>query len=380
MADFIPLSVPNLAGNEWKYIKECLDTNWVSSVGSYVDKFEQDFARFTGAKYAVSVVNGTAALHIALRLAGVTTNDLVIVPNITFVASLNAITYCRAEPLLIDVHPKTWQLDTDLLQELLATQTYSKDGQLYHTTTHQRIRAIMPVHVLGNMCDMPTIMAVAQQYNLVVLEDATEALGSAYQGKQAGTWGLLGCSSFNGNKIITTGGGGMIMTNDEALAKKAKHLTTQAKSDAFEYIHDEIGYNYRLVNILAAMGVAQLEQILRFLQRKREINTFYRASLQNIAGLQFQEIPTEITCNYWLFTVMHPQQKGLIQHLLKHKIQVRPLWLPMNRLQMFQKNLYYTHKDNSWRIYEKSISLPCSSNITDEELDRVVETIKSFER
>ncbi len=378
MADFIPLSVPNLAGNEWQYIKECLDTNWVSSVGSYVDKFEKDFANYVGAKYAISVVNGTAALHIALQLAGVTQNDLVIVPNITFIASLNAIKYCGADPMLVDVLADTWQLDADLFDDYLSKYIYYMNDEPYDLISKRRIKAIMPVHVLGNMCEMTKIMAVAKKYNITVIEDATEALGSYYDKKHSGTFGKMGCFSFNGNKIMTTGGGGMLVTDDEQLAKKAKHITTQAKSDPFEYIHDEVGYNYRLVNMLAAMGVAQLEQMPSFLKRKQEVNNFYRTELQHITDIHFQKINENVKANNWLFTMICDRQKELIKHLTANKIQVRPFWLPMNRLEMFKNNTYLTENDISFKIYEKSLSLPCSTNITDEELVKVVNTIKSL--
>jgi len=377
MANMIPLSVPNLAGNEWTYIKECLDTNWVSSVGSYVDKFEKDFADFVGAKYAVSVVNGTAALHMSLQLAGVEPNDGVIVPNITFIASLNSIKYCYASPILVDVLPDTWQMDVTLLAEYLQNNTFQENGFCYLKASKKRIKAIMPVHVLGNMCDMEKIVKIAQQYNLTIVEDATEALGSYYQNQHSGTFGQTGCFSFNGNKIMTTGGGGMIVTNDEKVAKKAKHLTTQAKSDPFEYIHDDVGYNYRLVNILAAMGVAQLEQMPTFLTRKKEIQQFYTENLKGLP-VEFQKDTDDTQPNYWLFTVCVERQKELIQHLLKENIQVRPFWRPMNMLEMFKNELHISNKDNAFKIYEKSVSLPCSTNITNQELERVVTTIRNF--
>lgn len=241
----IPLSVPNLNGNEWKYIKECLDTNWVSSVGSYVDKFEKSLVDFTGAKYAVSTVNGSAALHISMLLAGVQQNDYVIIPNVTFIASANTVTYLKASPILIDIDVDTWQMDLNLLEEFLSKETEVKNNACHYKKNNRIIRCIMPVHVLGNMCDMDKLIDIAGRFCLTIVEDATESLGSYYKEKHSGTFGLFGCISFNGNKIITTGGGGMILTNDETLAKKAKHLTTQAKSDSFEYLHDEIGYNYR---------------------------------------------------------------------------------------------------------------------------------------
>lgn len=377
MENLIPLSVPNLSGNEWKYVKECLDTNWVSSVGSFVDKFEKDFADYIGAKYAVSVVNGTAALHMALQIAEVNQNDYVIVPNITFIASINAIKYCYASPILVDVLPDTWQMDVDLLEEFLRNNTYQENNACYLKENKRKIKAIMPVHVLGNMCEMDKIMELAQKYHLSIVEDSTEALGSFYQNQHAGTFGEMGCFSFNGNKIMTTGGGGMIVTNDEKTAKKAKHLTTQAKSHNFEYIHDEVGYNYRLVNILAAMGVAQLEQMPNFLKRKKEIYQYYTENLKGLP-ISFQKDTENSKPNYWLFTVCIEKQKDLMPYLIEKKIQVRPFWRPMNMLEMFKGDIYVSKEDNAFKIYEKSVSLPCSTNITDQELEKVVQTVRNF--
>lgn len=374
----IPLSVPNLAGNEWKYIKECLDTNWVSSVGSFVDRFEKSLADYTGAKYAVSTVNGSAALHISMLLAGVKQNDYVIVPNITFVASANTISYLKASPLFIDVESETWQMDLELLEEFLSSKTEVKNDTCFLKENGRVLRAIMPVHVLGNMCDMEKLLVIAKKYCIVIIEDSTEALGSNFKKKHAGTFGLFGCVSFNGNKIITTGGGGMILTNDEALAKKAKHITTQAKSDAFEYIHDDIGYNYRLVNILAAMGLAQMEQLPGFLERKKYIAKRYNTELKSIPGFSAQKISDGVEQNDWLQTFKFENAKGLMAHLTKQNIQVRPFWVPMNQLEMFKKEIYITKQNVSDAVYKSCVSLPCSTNLTDSEQATIIESVKSF--
>lgn len=374
----IPLSVPHLAGNEWKYIKECLDTNWVSSVGDYVNLFEENIAKYTGAKYAVSTVNGTAALHLSLLLAGVTSKDYVIVPNITFIASLNSIKYTNASPLLIDIDEKSWQMDLALLEDFLVNNTKQKNGMCIHSSTGRTIKAIMPVHVLGSMADMKQLLFLAKKYNLVIIEDATEALGSFYKTKHAGTFGMFGCLSFNGNKIITTGGGGMILTNNKKLAQQAKHLTTQAKSDPFEYIHDEIGFNYRMVNVLAAMGVAQLEQLPGFLKRKKQILELYKKNLEGLHGIEFQANEEGVNPNNWLVTIRCNDQKKLIQYLLKQNIQIRPFWKPMNKLKMFRSEIYITHSDISGQVYADCISLPCSSGISDKEIELVIKAIKAF--
>jgi perosamine synthetase len=371
------LSGPNIAGNEWKYVKDCLDTAWVSSVGSYVTQFENMVAAFAGCKYGVATSNGTSALHISLQLAGVQNGDYVIAPNLTFIASINSIKYCNADPILMDVDRNTWQMDVDLLEDFLATQTAQQNKQLIYKANGRRIAAIMPVHVLGNICDMEKLMQLAEKYQLPVVEDATESLGSSYKGQHSGSFGSMGCFSFNGNKIITTGGGGVIVTNDEALAKKAKHLTTQAKSDAFEYIHDEVGYNYRLVNVLAAMGVAQMEQLPGFVQRKKAIDQFYKNALQGVGDIQFQQVHADVDANCWLFTFTTEKQAEVLKVLNDQKMQSRPFWQPMNMLRMFANDMYYTRHNNCDFVYKRALSIPCSTYITDAELQQVADTIKA---
>lgn len=374
----ILLSAPNIAGNEWKYVKDCLDTGWVSSVGAYVTQFENMVAEFAGARYGVAASNGTSALHISLMLSGVKRGDYVIVPNITFIASVNAISYTGAKPILMDIDPDTWQMDLGLLEKFLQEETDIVNDRCILKSNGRTVRAIMPVHVLGNMCDMDKLMALSRQYHLVVVEDATEALGSYYKGRHSGSFGLFGCFSFNGNKIITTGGGGVIVTNDEALAKKAKHLTTQAKSHPIEYIHDEIGYNYRLVNLLSAVGVAQMEQLPGFIQRKKEIDAFYKKELGGIGDITFQKVDKNVDHNCWLFTFKASRQKEILDHLIKNEIQARPFWMPMNRLKMFKKSLYYSNNDRAGYIYSTCLSIPCSTFLQDEELQIVVNAIKEL--
>ncbi|MEO8962602.1 MAG: LegC family aminotransferase [Ginsengibacter sp.] len=370
------LSGPNMGGNELKYISECVETGWVSSVGSYVDRFEKMSAEFTGTKYAVATSSGTAALHICLIMMGVNANDYVIAPNITFVATINAIKYTGASPILIDTNERSWQLDLDLLEEFLTNETEQKQNICYHKKTGKRIPVIMPVHVLGNICDMDRLITLAHEYHLTIIEDSTEALGSYYKSRHAGSIGLLGTFSYNGNKIITTGGGGMIVTNDEALAKKAKHLTTQAKSHTFEYIHDAIGYNYRLVNVSAAMGVAQMEQLHDFIKRKREIIEFYKTSLNGIGDIEFQEVSNDVIPNWWLPTIKTVYQRKILKVLNENKMQSRPFWVPMNQLNMFTNDIYFNHNDRSDFLYKHCLSIPCSTNITDEQLQAVSDKIK----
>jgi perosamine synthetase len=371
------LSGPNIAGNEWKYVKECLDTAWVSSVGSYVTKFEQMVADFSGCKYGVACSNGTSALHIALELCGVKRNDYVIAPNVTFIATVNSICYTKARPLLIDIDGGTWQMDLNLLAEFLEKETYIKGNFSYLKKNNRRIPVIMPVHVLGNVCDMDKLVQIATKYKLTIVEDSTESLGSYYKGKHTGGFGTFGTFSFNGNKIITTGGGGVIVTNDEKLAKKAKHLTTQAKSDSFEYLHDEIGYNYRLVNVLAAIGVAQMEQLPDFIKRKQEIDAFYKKHLTGVGDIKFQMVSEDINPNCWLFTFSTSKQKQLLKALNDKQLQSRPFWIPMNQLKMFKKDIYITTNDTANQVYANCISIPCSTYITDAEMTLIVDVIIS---
>jgi perosamine synthetase len=370
------LSSPNISGNEWTYVKDCLDTGWVSSVGAYVTKFENTLAEFSGTKYGVATSSGTTALHISLLLAGVKRRDYIIVPNLTFIASLNSIKYTGADPILMDVDPQTWQMDLGLLETFLETETDIVKGKRVYKKNNRPISAIMPVHILGNMCDMDRLMAITTKYGLKVVEDATESLGSYYKGKHSGSFGSMGCFSFNGNKIITTGGGGVIVTDDEDLAKQAKHLTTQAKSDPFEYIHDEIGYNYRLVNVLAAMGVAQMEQLPKFVQRKKDIAQLYQEGLSDVGDITFQKITEGVDANMWLFTIMTEKQKHLLTTLNDARMQSRPFWVPMNQLKMFKKDIFITHKDTSNYIYQHCLSIPCSTDLTDEQALSVVNKIK----
>lgn len=365
------LSGPNLSGNELKYVSECIETGWVSSVGAYVDRFEKMTAEFTGSKYAIATSSGTTALHTCLVLLGVQTDELVIAPNITFVASLNAIKYTGAAPILVDADEHTWQMDLNLLEEFLDRETEIRDGQCFHKKSGKRVPVIMPVHVLGSMCDMDRLLAMADQYHLSVLEDSTEALGSTFKGKHAGTFGTLGTLSYNGNKIITTGGGGMILTDDEALAKRAKHLTTQAKADPFEYFHDETGYNYRLVNVAAAMGVAQMELLPSFLKRKNEIICFYKNKLEGLGDIRFQKVEKNVNPNWWMPTIMTEKQSQLLKTLNANQMQSRPFWIPMNRLPMHQSDLYYQLNDRSEFIYRHCLSIPCSTNISNEDMEAV---------
>lgn len=373
----IPLSFPHIHGNEWKYVKDCLESGWVSSSGPYVAQFEKLVAEFAGTKYGVACVNGTSGLHLTMHMHDVKLGDHLIVPNITFIASANAASYTYANPIFVDVNPDTWQMDLDLLEEFLATKTEQKEGLTYLISTGKPIKAIMPVHVLGNMCDMPRLVSICDKYNIIVIEDASESLGSYYKGKHSGGFGKMGVFSFNANKLITTGGGGVIVTDDEALAKRAKHLTTQAKADPKTYYHDEIGFNYRMVNVLAAIGVAQMEKLPEFIEKKKYIDAYYREHLQDIGDIRFQKVEEEVNPNCWLFTFSSSKQQELLKKLEENKMISRPFWIPMNQLPMFTENIYITNNDYSKSVHSNSLSIPCSVNITDAELESVVKVIKS---
>jgi len=378
----IPLSIPKIDGNESKYVQDCLATGWISSAGSYVTQFEEMVAEYVGAKYGVACMNGTVGLHIAQVLLGVDEDDHVIAPNITFIATLNSIKYTGAHPILIDVDADNWQMDLDLLEKYLRenTETKTVDNQTFSfdKTTGKRVRAIMPVHVLGNIGNMRRMVAIAEKYHLEIVEDAAEALGSTYDKQHAGTFGKIGVFSFNGNKIISTGGGGVIVTDDEAIAKRAKHLTTQAKVSPMDYIHDEIGYNYRLVNVLAAIGVAQMETFPENLKKKKQMDAFYRKQLAGVGDIKFQEIPEDTDPNCWLFTFQTSRMRELLDYLNNNGVQSRPFWMPMNQLDMFKDDIYIQDNDISASVYKNSLSIPSSAGITQEQLEEVVRVIKEF--
>ena len=378
----IPLSVPNINGNEWQYVKDCLDTGWISSAGSYVNKFEEAIKNYTGAKHAIACMNGTAGLQISLQLAGVSNEDIVIAPNLTFVATLNAITYTGAQIILMDVCKDTWQLDVDLLLKWLKENTKTKivNGKsiCIEKFSGKKIGAIMPVYVLGGFVNIEQLLKISENYAIPLVEDSTEALGSFKNNKHAGTYGITGVLSFNGNKIISSGGGGMILTDDEVTAEKAKHITTTAKIDHIYYFHDEVGYNYRLVNVLAAIGLAQMENFESILKRKKEIDYLYRKELSGIGDIIFQENKSDSQPNCWLFTFRTKKMRELLSYLNSKKIQSRPFWTPMNNLPMYKDVIYINENDISNNIFKECISIPSSSNLTDSDQHQVITEIKNF--
>jgi len=378
---FIPLSVPHLSGNEWVYIKDCLDTGWVSSVGSYVTRFEGDLAKAAGTSHAVATQCGTAALHIAMLVCGVKPGDEVIVSSMTFIAPVNAIRYANAVPVVIDSEATHWQMDVNQVRDFLTNGCERKTGGVYNKQTGRRIAAIIPVHILGHPVDMDALMPLAAEYDLTVIEDATESLGTIYKGRPAGGIGHMGCFSFNGNKIITTGGGGMLVTNHEAWAKKARYLTTQAKDDPQEYIHHEIGYNYRLTNIQAAFGCAQMESLPGYVRRRREIQAMYQKHLADIPGIRFQGEADGVVSNCWLTTIyldsaiFGMDARALRSVLKEARIEARPLWQPAH--------LSPAHQDAvklpcpvAEDLYANCLSIPSSSSSTDADIERVIAVIR----
>jgi len=338
---FVSLHEPRFGGEEWSYVRECLDTGWVSSVGKFVDRFEEELAAYTGVSRAVAVVNGTAALHVCLILAGVEAGDEVLIPALTFIATANAVAYCGAVPHFIDSGESTLGLDPFRLADHLSEVAELRGNYCYNRVTGRRIRAVVPMHAFGHPVDLDPLLAVCQQFGLELIEDAAESLGSFYKGRHTGNWGRLSALSFNGNKIITTGGGGAILTNDGALAARAKHLTTTAKvPHRWEFNHDMVGYNYRLPNLNAALGCAQLGQLPGFLAAKRDLAECYRKALAGIPGIRFFTEPANSQSNYWLNTLLLDEEcAGQRDLLLKATndlgIMTRPAWTLMHKLPMF---------------------------------------------
>ena len=377
----VPLSIPEIRGNEWQYVKECLDSGWVSSVGSFVDRFERELTAYVGAKYAVAVVNGTAGLHAALRVIGLQPDEEVIVSNLTFVAPVNAISYCGAYPILMDADPETWQMDTKKVAQFLKTECEMRVGECFNRRTNRRVRAILPVHLLGLACEIDRLVELALEYNLKVVEDAAEGLGVRYRGGHVGTFGDIGVFSFNGNKIVTTGGGGMLVTNSSSYADYARYLTTQAKDDVLEYIHNEIGYNYRLTNIQAALGVAQLEQIENFIAKKRAIARAYENAFKGLVGIVPMPTPPHTEPTYWLYTILLGEgatlreRKAVIQHLHEMGVGARPLWHTIHNLPPYRSSQAY-RIEHSIRLYETGVSLPSSAGLKEADLKNCIAVFK----
>ena len=364
----VALHEPIFDGNESLYLQECLDSTYVSSVGKFVDQFEIELANFTGAKYAVSLVNGTAALHIALKLAGVQAGDEVLLPALTFVATANAIAYCDAIPHFVDSEKRTLGIDGAKLREYLLGNTSQASGKCINKSTGRIIRALVPMHTFGHPSDLEALLSIAYDFNIVLVEDAAESLGSYYGGQHTGTFGLLGTLSFNGNKTITTGGGGAILTNNLDLARYAKHLTTTAKMPhAWEFRHDEIGYNYRMPNLNAALGCAQLERLPSKLAAKRNLFDRYQSAFADVQGVELFVEPNSCQSNYWLQTLLLDENKSNNRDLVLETtnaagIMTRPVWVLLNELTPF-KDFPSADLTTSQSLSRRIINIPSSPNL-----------------
>lgn len=364
----VALHEPSFEGNEWIYLKECLDSTYVSSVGKFVDQFEEDLANYTGAKYAISVVNGTAALQIALKLAGVQPDNEVLIPALTFVATANAVTYCNAVPHFVDCEELTLGIDTTKLRKYLQENSLQHSGQCINFITGRVIRALVPMHTFGHPSDIEGLLSIARDFNLVLVEDAAESLGSYYHGQHTGTFGLFGTLSFNGNKTITTGGGGAILTNSESMARHAKHLTTTAKlPHAWEFSHDEIGYNYRMPNINAALGCAQLEQLHAKLAAKRDLFSRYHDAFKSIKGVTLFREPQNCQSNYWLQCLVLDEKESenrnqILESTNKVGIMTRPAWMLLNELIPF-RDLPSMDLSAAYSLAGRIINIPSSPGL-----------------
>ena len=384
---FISLSVPNLKGNELNYVTKAVKEEWVSTGGPFVNDFEEKIAKYVKCKGAVSCQNGTSGIHIALKLCDVKNGDEVIVPTLTFIAAVNPVKYLGAEPIFMDCDDSL-TLDPHKLEDFCKNECVSENGKLINKNTKKIIKALIVVHVFGNMADMEKIMDIANKYNLKVVEDATEAIGTyytsgRYAGKYAGTIGNIGIYSFNGNKIITTGGGGMIISDDEDLLKRAKHLTTQAKSDELYYTHDEIGYNYRMTNLQAALGLAQLEQLEKFIQTKKDNYEFYKNSIKNIKGLKILDFKENIRPNYWFYSLYVDEnysldKDGVIKYLLSKDVQTRPIWGLINEQLPYKNSISYKI-ETAKKYINHIVNIPCSSNLDKQDIEYIIKCLKTVE-
>jgi perosamine synthetase len=376
---YIPLSVPEIRGNEWKYVKECLDTGWVSSVGDYVNRFERMIAETVGTHSAVATSSGTSALHIALLVSGVQPDDEVLVSTLTFIAPVNAIRYVGAWPVLMDAEPQFWQIDAQKVSNFLKSNCQYTNGELRNRKTGRRVKAILPVHILGHPADMEPIVSVAREFSLPVIEDATECLGAKYRGHSAGSIGDIACFSFNGNKIITTGGGGAIVTSNTEWAARAKYLTTQAKDDQVEFVHGEIGYNYRLTNIQAAFGCAQVEMLPLYIEKKLAIASRYETGLKAPGIALMPEAPWAESI-FWLYTVLVEEEqfgmsaRGILKELEMRGVQTRPLWQPMHRSPV-HRNCEAFQCETADCLHARALSLPCSVGLAESDQDYVIESL-----
>lgn len=361
--EFTPLAVPMFIGNEKKYLEECIDTTFVSSVGKFVDRFEEEMANYTGAKKAVVCVSGTNALHMSLMLVGVERDDEVLTQALTFIATCNALSYIGAQPVFLDVDRSTMGLSPDAMKEWLVKNTEIRNGQCYNKNSGRRVKACVPMHTFGHPVRIDEIAAICNEYHIELVEDAAESIGSTYKGQHTGTFGKVGVLSFNGNKTITTGGGGMMLFQDETLATQAKHITTQAKvPHRWEFRHDHIGYNYRMPNINAALGCAQLENLDKYIESKRQVAAEYEEFFKNIDDIEFFVDPPNTFSNYWLNALIMKDKEAQLDFLQQtndNGVMTRPIWELMNRLPMFEKCENDGLKNTIW-FSDRVVNIPSS--------------------
>lgn len=381
----ITLSEPVINGNVWKYVKDCLDTGWVSSSGAYIPKFEKMVADYLGTKYAVATINGTSALHVSLIACGLQSNEEVIVPSVTFIAPVNAVSYVGAKPVFMDCDDYL-NIDLDKTLDFFRKECEVRKAKLFNKKTKRRIRAIILVHIFGHPVNIEPLSDLVSKYDLRIIEDATESFGSyyvngGYRGKKAGVIGDAGCLSFNGNKIITTGGGGMIVTNDKKAAQRARYLTTQARDNEVKYIHKEIGYNYRLSNVAAAIGIAQLENLDNYIKIKRENFFIYNTGMKDIKGLRMIAEPAYSHSNYWFYSLVVDKEiygknnLDLMNILGHNSIQSRPLWY-LNHRQKPYKNCQNYKIEKAQNYFKQVLNLPCSVNLRKEDIRRIIGIIR----
>jgi perosamine synthetase len=372
MKNMILLSEPFLKGNEWLYLKECIDTNWISSAGKYVDKFEVEVTRYLGCKYAIACVNGTSAIHIALLVSGVKPGDTVFVPSLTFIATVNPVSYLGATPVFIDAHKDYFCMDPEKLESKV--KEYAAKGK--------KPKAVIPVSLYGHPVDMDPIINICREYGIVLIEDATEGIGSKYKGKPVGTSADVSCLSFNGNKLITTGGGGMIVTDNASLAEKSRYYTTQARDDKYEYYHKNIGYNYRMTNTAAAIGCAQLEQIGIFIEKKRQIAARYNDAFRGIGGVTINPEMSWAHSSCWMYSLLiDPSKckidsKNLFKKLNEKGIQARPFFMPTHKMPMYEHCDHNVEMANE--LWEKGINIPSSVGIQDADVKYIIDAITNL--
>lgn len=375
---FIPLSVPNLKGNELKYVTEAIETEWVSTGGAFINEFEKCTAEYVKAEGAVACQSGTAGIHLALLANGISSNDEVIVPALTFIAAVNPVSYVGAYPIFMDCDDSLC-MDMDKVERFCQEQCTFSDGKLVNNVSGRHIKVMIVVHIFGNMANMEKAVDIADKYNLIIIEDATEALGSyvkegIFKGKYAGTIGKVGIYSYNGNKIITTGGGGMIVSNDCELLEKIRYLSTQAKDDMLYYIHDNIGYNYRMTNLQAAVGIGQMEALEDFIRVKEKNYHLY-----NDLGIELIKFRRSIRPNYWFYSYMTEHRDDLITYLDSVGIQTRPIWNLICDLKPYNKCMKFCI-EKAKVYWDKVVNIPCSTNMSEDEVHRVADEIKQFER